>query len=113
MRCPPLPPGGEEVVTLFRAVLLRVVVQYFVSCSCTLRELELVHKVTWSGSRLLCSELFCSELFERPYTSCACTLGELEPLHKKFECLICVKLCYAVPVEIYHYCTVLFGNSSL
>ena len=25
MRCPPLPPGGEEIITLFGAVWLRVV----------------------------------------------------------------------------------------
>ena len=49
--------------------------------------------MTWSGSRLLCSELFGLELFGQPDMSCSCTLRELEPLHKEFICLVCVIYC--------------------
>ena len=51
MRCPPLLPGGEEVITLVGAVRLRAIRTVDQSCSCTLGELEPVHQVTRSSSR--------------------------------------------------------------
>ena len=51
MRCPPLLPGGEEVITLFGAVWLKVVCTVDQSCLCTVGELDPVHQVTRSSSR--------------------------------------------------------------
>ena len=53
MRCPPLPLGGDEVVTLFGAVLLRAVRTVKSCCSSSLRELETVHKEGRCGSRFI------------------------------------------------------------
>ena len=104
MRCPPLPPGGGEAVTLFRAVLLRVVVQYLPSCLFTLRELELVHWVTWSRSRFIMFGAVCLravqaalyELFVHSERTRAATQG-VDMLN------LCNILCYSISVEIYYY----------
>ena len=104
MRSPPLPPGGGEVVTLFRAVLPRVVVQYLPSCSFTLGELELVHSATWSGSRFIMfgavrlraiwAALY--ELFVHSERNRAATQGV-------YMLNLCNKLCYSLSVEIHYY----------
>ena len=104
MRCPPLPPGGGEVVTLFRAVLPRVVVQYLPSCSFTLGELELVHWATWSGSRFIMFGAVCLravwaalyELFVHSERTRAATQGV-------YMLNLCNILCYSMSVEIYCY----------
>ena len=61
---------------LFGAVWLRAVPTVPLHCSCSLGELEPLHREKWSGSRLY-------NVWSCSAQSCSCPLRELEQLDKE------------------------------
>ena len=70
-------------MTLFGAVLFRVVHAVFAKLFVPSERIRASTLGDGADQGLLCPELFGSELFGQPYMSCSYTLRELEPLHKE------------------------------
>ena len=98
MRCPPLPPGGGEDITLFGAVLLRVVRAVFYKLFIHFERVRTsalgdVERIIMSGAvwlRVVRAALY--ELFVHSGRIRAVTQGALATC--------CIILCYCTPVEI-------------